>query len=542
MTQAESTDLLIIGSGIAGLTVALEAADHADVLILTKADPWDSATNRAQGGVAAAVGPDDSPERHIQDTMDAGAGLCARAAVDACVREGPEAIRWVEDLGVAFCRDEDGTRDLGREGGHRRRRILHVKDMTGHELVRVLLDRARAHPRITIRSNWLAVDLITRVRLGMDAPEDRCLGAYAMDISSGEIQPIRAGVTVLATGGAGKVYLYTTNSDVATGDGVAMAWRAGAAIANMEFYQFHPTCLHHASSPPFLISEAVRGEGGHLVLKDGERFMPRYHEMAELAPRDVVARAIDAELKRTGEPCAFLDVTHLERDFLASRFPTIFKHCRSLGLDIRTDPVPVVPAAHYLCGGVRTNHKGWTGMNGLYAVGEAACTGLHGANRLASNSLLEGLVFGRRAAKDALKYVRERLLPDHTLPPWNTGFATDPEEAVVVSQNWHEVRRFMWNYLGIVRSDMRIHRALRRLMTVREEIRADYWSFILTPELIELRNLADIAYLVLEMASMRKESRGLHYNVDYPDRDDEHWQHDTVLQRKPKPNRPSSVV
>ncbi|MFH1531504.1 MAG: L-aspartate oxidase [Pseudomonadota bacterium] len=537
MTQAESTDLLIIGSGIAGLTVALEAADHADVLILAKADPWDSATSRAQGGVAAAVGPDDSPERHLQDTMDAGAGLCQRAAVDVCVREGPDAIRWVESQGVHFCREADGTRNLGREGGHHRRRILHVKDMTGQELVRVLLDRAQAHPRITIRSNWLAVDLITRVRLGDDRGHDRCLGAYAMDMGTGNILPIRAGVTILATGGAGKVYLYTTNSDVSTGDGVAMAWRAGATIANMEFYQFHPTCLHHASSPPFLISEAVRGEGGILVLRDGERFMPRYHEMAELAPRDVVARAIDAELKRTGEPCAYLDVTHLDGAFLESRFPTIFGHCLSLGVDIRTDPVPVVPAAHYLCGGVRTDHNGWTSLHGLYAVGETACTGLHGANRLASNSLLEGLVFGRRTAQDALKTIQTRNLPDHELPPWHTGFATDPEEAVVVSQNWHEIRRFMWNYLGIVRSDMRIQRALRRLMTVREEIRADYWSFILTPALIELRNLADIAYLVLEMASMRKESRGLHYNVDYPDRDDEHWQHDTVLRRKPKPYR-----
>ena len=537
MTQAESTDLLIIGSGIAGLTVALEAADHADVLILTKADPWDSASNRAQGGVAAAVGPDDSPERHLQDTMDAGAGLCHQDAVDVCVREGPEAIRWVESQGVSFCRDKDGIRDLGREGGHRRRRILHVKDMTGKELVRVLLEQARAHPRITIRSGWMAVDLITRVRLGLKDHQDRCLGAYAMDMATGSILPIRAGVTVLATGGAGKVYLYTTNSDIATGDGVAMAWRAGATIANMEFYQFHPTCLHHAASPPFLISEAVRGEGGQLILKGGERFMHRYHEMAELAPRDVVARAIDGELKRTGDPCAYLDVTHLDGGVLESRFPSIFEHCQSLGLDIRTEPVPVVPAAHYLCGGVQTDHNGWTGMNGLYAAGETACTGLHGANRLASNSLLEGLVFGRRTAQDALKYIQARALPDHALPPWHTGFATDPEEAVVVSQNWHEIRRFMWNYLGIVRSDMRIHRALRRLMIVREEIRADYWSFILTPALIELRNLADIAYLVLEMASMRKESRGLHYNVDYPDRNDEHWQHDTVLRRKPKPYR-----
>ena len=537
MTQAESTDLLIIGSGIAGLTVALEAADHADVLILTKADPTDSATARAQGGVAAAVGPDDSPERHLQDTMDAGAGLCQQGAVNTCVQEGPDSIRWIESLGASFCRDANGSPDLGQEGGHRTRRILHMKDMTGHELVRVLLERALAHPRITIRSNWLAVDLITRVRLGMDGDHDRCLGAYAMDMQTGNILPIRAGITVLATGGAGKVYLYTTNSDVSTGDGVAMAWRAGATIANMEFYQFHPTFLHHSSSSPFLISEAVRGEGGVLVLRDGERFMPKYHEMAELAPRDVVARAIDAELKRTGEPCAFLDVSHLDGSFLESRFPAIFSHCLSLGLDIRTDPVPVVPAAHYLCGGVQTDLNGWTSLHGLYAVGETACTGLHGANRLASNSLLEGLVFGRRTARDALKYIRTRDLPDHELPHWNTGFATDPEEAVVVSQNWHEVRRFMWNYLGIVRSDMRIHRALRRLMTVREEIRADYWSFILTPELIELRNLADIAYLVLEMASMRKESRGLHYNVDYPDRDDERWQHDTILRRKPRPYR-----
>ncbi len=537
MKQQESTELLIIGSGIAGLTVALEAADHVDVLILAKADPWDSATNRAQGGVAAAVGPDDSPDRHIEDTLDAGADLCHLDAVEICVREGPGAIRWVEKQGVNFCRGEDGTPNLGREGGHRRRRILHVKDMTGHELVRALLERVRAHPRITIRPGWMAVDLITRIRLGIDTDEDRCLGAYVMDMETGSIVPIRAGVTVLATGGAGKVYLYTTNSDVATGDGVAMAWRAGAAIANMEFYQFHPTCLHHGASPPFLISEAVRGEGGRLVLQNGERFMQRYHEMKELAPRDVVARAIDAELKRTGDPCVYLDVTHLDGAFLEDRFPTIFSHCRDLGLDIRRDPIPVVPAAHYQCGGVRTDLNGWTGLNGLYAVGETASTGVHGANRLASNSLLEGLVFGRRAAHDSLKHMRAHPLPDHDLPRWNTGFATDPEEAVVISQNWHEIRRFMWNYLGVVRSDMRIQRALRRLMTVREEIRADYWAFILTPALVELRNLADIAYLVLEMASMRKESRGLHYNVDYPERDDEHWRHDTVLRRKPKPYR-----
>jgi L-aspartate oxidase len=526
-----STDLLVVGSGIAGLTVALHAAKHCRVTIISKADAWEGATDKAQGGIAAVLSPTDTPAEHVRDTVSAGAGLCNREAAEICAGEGPGMIAWLQELGVPFARTENGDWDLGREGGHKKRRVAHVKDLTGREVERTLLARVREDPRIQVLERYMGVDLITDDRHN-GAAGKRCVGIYAMDMATNEIITVRAGVTVLATGGSGKVYLYTTNPDVATGDGVAMAWRAGARIANMEFYQFHPTCLYHPLGGSFLISEAVRGEGGRLLLRDGSSFMERYHEMGDLAPRDVVARAIDYELKKSGHECVYLDVTHLQPDFVKGRFPNIHGHCADLGLDICTQPIPVVPAAHYQCGGVQTDLQGWTEIPGLYAIGECACTGLHGANRLASNSLLEGLVFGRRAAVDALKYMREATTEQPSIPQWNIGYARNPEEAVVVSQNWHEIRRFMWNYVGLVRSNARLERARRRLMTVREEIRSDYWSFILTPHLVELRNLADTAWLVLEMASTRKESRGLHYNLDYPEKDDAHWLHDSVLVKK----------
>jgi L-aspartate oxidase len=534
MGRVFDTDVLIVGSGIAGLTAALHLSEGLDVTIITKAEPWKTCTNRAQGGIAAALSKDDSPEQHLRDTIDAGAGLCHEDLVRECLSDGPELIHWLETLGVDFAKKTDGSLDLGREGGHRSRRVVHVQDRTGAAVEERMLAAASNRPGLKMFDSWIGVDLITSRHLGHGG-KDRCLGCYAMDMSTGEISTIRAKTTILATGGSGKVYLYTTNPDVATGDGVAMAWRAGARIANMEFYQFHPTCLYHPMGNSFLISEAVRGEGGRLILKDGQHFMDKYHEMKELAPRDVVARAIDTELKRTGDESVFLDVSHLSGDFIEARFPTIFNHCMSLGLDMRKEPIPVVPAAHYQCGGVLTDLNGCTTITGLYAIGEVASTGFHGANRLASNSLLEGLVFGRNAAAAVSKALVTSS--DNSwqaeIPKWNIGLARDPEEAVAISQNWHEIRRFMWNYLGLVRSDMRLQRARRRLSLVREEIYTDYWSFILTPSLVELRNLADVAYLVLEMANMRKESRGLHFNIDYPEVDDEYFCRDTVLRRVP---------
>jgi len=413
--------------------------------------------------------------------------------------------------------------------------------MTGRRVEDVLLEKVRAHPSITVRDLSLAVDFITlgslegeRSGAGDEASVDRCIGCYVMDKRTGAIHTVGAAATIVATGGSGKVYLYTSNPDVSTGDGVAMAARAGARIANMEFFQFHPTCLYHPLTKNFLISEAVRGEGGVLVTAAGDRFMPGYHEDAELAPRDTVARAIDAELKRTGDDCVYLDLAHRQASFIEGRFPGIFSYCLGLGLDIRTEPIPVVPAAHYQCGGVKVDLSGWTGLPGLYAVGEVACTGMHGANRLASNSLLEALVFSKRAATTALKWLKEVPAEPSELPRWQTGMARHPDEAVVISQNWDEIRRFMWNYVGVVRSDNRLARARRRLAAVREEVRADYWSFILTPDLVELRNLADVAQLILEMAIARKESRGLHYNLDYPERDDRNWQRDSIVRRPGK--------
>ena len=524
-------DFLVIGGGVAGLTFALKAADHGTVAVLTKRARHEGNTQYAQGGIASVLSPTDTFEEHIRDTVVAGAGLCHPDAVAITVREGPERIRELVQLGAEFNRRPTGEFDLTREGGHSNRRIVHAGDITGREVERALLSACDEKKNIAFFPHTAAIDLL-RDRATPHGRGARILGAYALMLG-GEIETFVARATVLATGGAGKVYLYTSNPDVATGDGVAMAYRAGARIANMEFYQFHPTCLFHPEAKSFLISEALRGEGGKLRLKNGDRFMDRYHPLAELAPRDIVARAIDAELKRTGDECVYLDMTKLGRGFLAERFPNIYSTCRLFGIDLAVQPIPVVPAAHYQCGGVVTDLNGSTGLPGLYAIGEVAHTGLHGANRLASNSLLEGLVFAHRAARACAEDLRD-LPPPSTDPPlWDPGSAVESDETVIVTHNWDEVRRLMWNYVGIVRSLKRLERARRRLDLLREEIREYYWRFKVTRDVIELRNIADVARLIVECASRRKESRGLHYTIDYPDRDDHNWLRDTVISREP---------
>ncbi len=518
------TDYLVLGSGIAGLSFALHAAEHGRVLIATKRGAAESNTNYAQGGIAAVLDPADSFEAHAGDTLTVGDGLCHRDIVELTVREGPAAVReLMERFDVQFDRGEGGL-DLAREGGHSARRVAHHKDTSGREIERGLLRAAEAHPNITILTHHMGVDLLQLSRYG---GPDACFGAYVLDEKTGDVQTIVARATILATGGAGKVYLYTTNPDVASGDGIAMAYRAGAAIANMEFIQFHPTCLYHPAAKSFLISEALRGEGGILKLQSGETFMERYHPMKSLAPRDVVARAIDAELKRTGDDYAVLDMTHLDAKFLVERFPAIHDECMRFGIDMRTRPIPIVPAAHYSCGGVVADDRGRTAVRNLYAVGEVAMTGLHGACRLASNSLLEGAVFGRRAADDVRDATAMR---PSQVAPWYSGAATPSDEAVVITQNWDEVRRVMWNYVGIVRTDRRLERAHRRIELIRDEIRDYYWNFKVTGDLLELRNLALTAHLIIESARRRKESRGLHFNSDYPLKDDR-FAKDTILKR-----------
>jgi L-aspartate oxidase len=522
----EHVDFLVLGGGAAGLSFALEASDHGSVLVLTKRQRSEGSTQYAQGGIASVLADDDALDLHVQDTLVAGAGLCKQDAVEVTVREGPERIRWLLSLGAEFDREASDKLHLTREGGHSRRRIAHAKDATGREIERALL-QACADRGVHIVEDQVAVDLVTSSKLGMGGP-NRVLGAYVLDRASGEIVSLSAGVTVLATGGAGKVYLYTTNPDVATGDGVAMAFRAGAAIANMEFFQFHPTALYHPQAKSFLISEALRGEGGILRNAAGEAFMSRYDPRKELAPRDVVARSIDAEMKRRGDDSAFLDMSHLPKGFLLEHFPNIYATCKEFGIDMAVQPIPVVPAAHYQCGGVVVDLMGRTTLPRLYAIGEASCTGLHGANRLASNSLLEALVFGRRAAIRGADELAEASGPPPKLPEWNPGDALAPEEGVVVAHNWDEVRRLMWNYVGIVRTTKRLERARTRIRMLREEIREYYWQYKLTPDLVELRNLADVAMLIVECARLRKESRGLHYVLDYP-KPDERWVRDTVL-------------
>ncbi len=522
MTQ-QRYDFLVLGSGIAGLSYALDVAEHGSVCVVTKRGGADSNTNYAQGGIAAVMGDDDSFEEHTANTIVAGDGLNKRDVVALCVSDGPAAIKRLVERGVNF------AKDLGREGGHTRRRVLHATDITGREIQRVLLERARAHRNIQLLENHTAIDLIARRKLSRDV-SDRILGAYVLDCEAGAVTTLSARIVVLATGGSGKVYLYTSNPDVATGDGVAMAWRARAKIANMEFIQFHPTCLYHPRAKSFLISEALRGEGGTLRRIDGTPFMDAVHPMGSLAPRDIVARAIDRELKRTGDDHVVLDLSHLDADYMEERFPTILGRCRDFGVDFRKAPIPVVPAAHYQCGGVVVDTEGRSSLPGLYAIGEVACTGLHGANRLASNSLLEGAVFGHRAAVTSIGELASIASPPE-LNEWDSGHAVASEEDVVVAHSWDEIRRFMWNYVGIVRSNKRLNRARRRLSLVTSEILEDWWKHYVTRHSIELRNIATVAELIVEGALRRQESRGLHYNVDFPAKDDDGWLHDTTLWR-----------
>jgi L-aspartate oxidase len=520
------TDYLVLGSGLAGLYFALRAAPHGRVVVVSKRSLTEANTQYAQGGVAGVLGPDDTAEKHLQDTLLVGDGLCNREVVELCVNEGPSHIlRLADQLGVAFDRDASGGFDLGREGGHSARRIVHARDMTGAAIQTALLARAaELGDRITLLADHMAVDLLTTAKYG---GPNAVFGAYVYDQRSGEVKTVLARAVVIATGGAGKVYLYTTNPDVATGDGVAMAYRVGARVANMEFFQFHPTCLYHPAAKSFLISEALRGEGGILRLMDGTAFMGRYHQMKDLAPRDIVARAIDAELKRTGDDHVNLDMTHLPPDFLVERFPNIHRRCLSLGIDLRTMPIPVVPAAHYSCGGVMVDPRGRSTVRNLYAIGEASMTGLHGACRLASNSLLEALVFAARAADDVRDVTVDR---PPRVAPWYSGDASSSDEAVLVSHTWDEIRRLMWNYVGIVRTDKRLERAARRIGLIREEIRDYYWNVLITGDLLELRNIALLADLVVESARRRPESRGLHYTLDHPEHDPR-LARDTVLAR-----------
>lgn len=509
--MARTVDFLVVGSGVAGLTFAIKAAERGQVLILTKRAAQDSNTLWAQGGIAAVMDPEDTPEAHAEDTLDAGAGLCHRVVVEICATEGPDRIRELVDYGADFDKHADGTLSLTREGGHSARRVVHTADATGREVQRALLERASKHPNIRIEEDTTAIDLIMLSRFG--GPE-LCAGIYGLHVPTGKVETFLARATVLASGGAGKVYLYTSNPDVATGDGVAMAYRAGAEIGNMEFYQFHPTCLYHPRAKSFLITEALRGEGAVLRLLDGTPFMEKHDPRKDLAPRDIVARAIDFEMKRTGSDHVLLDITHEPKDFILEHFPTIERECKRWGIDITSEPIPVVPAAHYMCGGITTNLHGQTTIPGLFAIGECAFTGLHGANRLASNSLLEGLVFGHRAALRLDEVDMSSRFPD--VPEWDPGRAVASDQAVVVTHDWDELRRTMWNFVGIVRSDERLRRASRRINLLQEEIREYYWRYFVTRDVLELRNIATVAQLIVESAASRRESRGLHFTVDYP--------------------------
>jgi len=527
-------DYLVIGSGIAGLTFALKAAASGTVGIVTKKSSADSNTNYAQGGIASVTSKEDSFEMHVRDTLQAGAGLCREDVVRTIVQEGPARIAELIELGMRFTERDvpspGGGRelDLGREGGHSKRRILHSKDVTGREIERALLAAAALRPNIRIFENHFAIDLVTSRKLA-PGQENRCLGAYVLEKSSGVVHSFAARTVLLATGGCGKVYLYTTNPDIATGDGVAIAYRAGTPIANMEFIQFHPTCLYHPKAKSFLISEAVRGEGAVLRTYAGQEFMEAYHPLKSLAPRDIVARAIDSEMKRSGSDHVYLDITHKPAPFIINRFPNIYRTCLDYGIDITKEPIPVVPAAHYQCGGVVTSVDGQTSIAGLYAVGEVACTGLHGANRLASNSLLEALVCAHRAGEHSAAHRPE--LPSIQIPPWQSGRAHNPDELVVISHLWDEIRRLMWDYVGIVRTNKRLRRAQTRIANLQAEIQEYYWDFTVTSDLLELRDIATTAELIVTCASQRQESRGLHYNLDFPETRPEFAQTDTVVRK-----------
>jgi L-aspartate oxidase len=529
MTPNHRYDYVVLGSGMAGLTFALNVAEKGSVAVITKKNRAESNTNYAQGGIACVTSTEDTFDLHVRDTLEAGAGLCHEDVVRGIVEEGPARIKELIELGMSFTERENGhghELDLGREGGHSKRRILHARDVTGREIESALLTALALHPNVEMFENHAAIDLITRRKLGF-ATGNRCVGVYVLDNLTGRVETVAASHVLLATGGCGKVYLYTTNPDIATGDGVAMAFRAGVPVANMEFIQFHPTCLFHPQAKSFLISEAVRGEGGILRNGAGKPFMDGIHPLASLAPRDIVARAIDAEIKRTGAECVYLDITHQKREFLQQRFPAIYAKCLECGIDMALQPIPVVPAAHYQCGGVVTMPNGRTELPGLWAVGEVGCTGLHGANRLASNSLLEALVVAHRAAQAVIKEPVPPMQKD--IPPWESGSAQDPDELVVIYHNWREIRQLMWDYVGIVRTTKRMRRAAARLRSLSEEVRDYYWNYKVSCDLIELRNLVLVASLIVDCALSRHESRGLHFTLDYLQPDASAPPSDTVL-------------
>ena len=547
ISEIRHYDHIVIGSGLAGLSSALHLAKSGrSVVVITKRAIDECNSRLAQGGVACVMDRLDTFDEHVQDTLTAGAGLCKEDVVRAIVEEGPAAIAELIELGAKFTTrgdlgytDARGEFDLGREGGHHKRRVLHAGDITGAELERVMVEAVKARPNITVLENHIAVDLVVSCRHDKSSP-NRCFGAYVLDIAKNKVITFLAPATVIACGGTGKVYLYTSNPDVACGSGIAMAYRAGAEIANMEFVQFHPTILHHSTIRSFLISEALRGEGAVLKCRENKNsdpveFMHKYHPMKSLAPRDVVARAIDSEMKRTGEECVYLDIRMHSEEELKRRFPNIFAKCLEAGVNMSKDLIPVVPAAHFMCGGIKTGIDGASSIEGLYAVGETACTGLHGANRLASNSLLEALVVSRFAAKSINenfdRFKKNRPCEADPLN-WTSGNATDSDEQVVIAHNWDEIRRFMWDYVGIYRTNKRLERAKNRIKLIRKEIEKYYWDFTVTADLIELRNIATVAELIIDCSLLRRESRGLHYNADYPFLDPELECVDTVIQRK----------
>ena len=533
MTASHHYDVLILGSGTAGLTLALQLADHAKVAVLSKGQLEEGASLYAQGGISVVLDKADSLQSHIDDTVQAGAGLCKEETVRYTVEQARGTIEWLIEQGVSFTKDGTSSEryHLTQEGGHSHRRIIHAADSTGREVETTLLDKAKAHHNIYLFPFHIGIDLITNQKQLNDM-DNRCLGCYALDIKTNTTKTFTAPITVLATCGAGKVYLYTSNPDVSTGDGIAMGWRAGCRVANMEFVQFHPTCLFHPKAKSFLISEALRGEGAKLVLADGTPFMEKYHSQAELAPRDIVARAIDHEMKRLGDDCVYLDISHQSKAFIEEHFPTIHQRCLQFGIDMTREAIPVVPAAHYTCGGLITNIEGQTDISGLYAIGETAHTGLHGANRMASNSLLECLVFASSAA-DSIKKQLPLTSDEADIPDWDASLVKRAREAISISHNWDELRRFMWDYVGIVRSNERLLRARQRLSLLQQEIKDYYSQYHITQDLLELRNLADIAELIITSALQRKESRGLHYTLDYPDTDTTKPPQDTIIIGKP---------
>ncbi|MDA9179971.1 L-aspartate oxidase [Emcibacteraceae bacterium] len=540
MTVTHDFDVLVIGSGAAGLSLALHVADHASVAVLSKNKLSSGSTSWAQGGIAAVLDDRDTKESHIEDTLNAGGGLCEYDAVKFVVDQGKEAINWLIENGADFTKESredkqkavEGDYHLTKEGGHSFRRVIHSADATGKEVQISLEKKVKAHPNITLFENHMAVDLISNDRRNIKT--QKCVGAYILDTKNGKVEVFRAKSTVIATGGASRAYLYTSNPDGSTGDGIAMAWRMGCRVANMEFNQFHPTCLYHPETRTFLLTEALRGEGAYLRLPNGDRFMDRFDKRAELAPRDIVAHAIDHEMKRLGVECLYLDISHKNDEFIMEHFPTIYKRCLKLGFDLTKEPIPIVPAAHYTCGGVMTDLKARTDVKNLYAIGEVAHTGLHGANRMASNSLLECLVFANAAGKDIVKLIKKEKFST-TIKPWDESRVADSDEEVVVSHNWNELRHFMWDYVGIVRSTRRLQRAARRIEMLAGEIREYYGAFRITSDLLELRNLVTVSDLIVHSALQRTESRGLHHTLDFPDRDPDMDGRNTVLKPPRKP-------